>query len=271
MHHAPRLLAAGAGEAQPAQARGLLVFLPPWADEMNKSRRMVRLQAQLLAQQGCAVLRLDLSGCGDSSGDHGDATWEQWVEDGQAACAWLVRQYPDTPLILWGLRAGCLLACQVAAQLPTPASLLLWNPPANGRVLWQQFLRLATASSLTSDAGKARADTIKQRLQQGLPVEIAGYEVNAALAQGLESSTLMTPESPTGLALLETSPQADADLSPANQATAARWQALGHRIITQRVQGPAFWQTTEIEDAPALLPATLHAVAQLLSPAAPGP
>ena len=271
MHHAPGK-DGPAGAAQALAVKGLLVFLPPWADEMNKSRRMVRLQAQQLAAAGFAVLQVDLTGCGDSAGDHGDATWDQWLADGLDACTWLMARYPQTPVILWGLRSGCLLACELASRLPTPVSLLLWNPPASGRVLWQQFLRLATASALTGDVGKGRADAVKQRLQQGLPVEIAGYEVNAALVKGLESSPLKVPEILAGVALLETGAQATAVLSPANLAAASQWRAEGHRVSTQRVQGPAFWQTTEIEDAPALLLATVTAAAALVAPpAAPRP
>ena len=40
-----------------------------WAEEMNKARRMAALQARLLAENGYAVLQIDLHGCGDSSGD----------------------------------------------------------------------------------------------------------------------------------------------------------------------------------------------------------
>ncbi|MBK8384562.1 MAG: hypothetical protein IPL11_02315 [Candidatus Accumulibacter sp.] len=41
----------------------------------NKSWRIVPLQARALATAGYAVLQIDLMGCGDSSGDFGDATW----------------------------------------------------------------------------------------------------------------------------------------------------------------------------------------------------
>jgi len=42
---------------------------------MNKSRRMVALQARALAGRGFAVLQMDALGCGDSAGDMQDATW----------------------------------------------------------------------------------------------------------------------------------------------------------------------------------------------------
>ena len=53
--------------------KGSILYIHPFAEEMNKSRRMAALQARALAKAGYAVLQLDLLGCGDSSGDFGDA------------------------------------------------------------------------------------------------------------------------------------------------------------------------------------------------------
>src|ERR1700750_2791898 len=69
---------------------GAMVYVHPFAEEMNKSRRMAALQARAFARAGHAVLQIDLLGCGDSSGDSGDATWEAWVDDVVRACAWIV-------------------------------------------------------------------------------------------------------------------------------------------------------------------------------------
>ncbi len=54
----------------PAQGRASgapLLYLHPFAEEMNKSRRMAALQSRALAEHGYAVLQIDLLGCGDSS------------------------------------------------------------------------------------------------------------------------------------------------------------------------------------------------------------
>ena len=105
--------------------RGLVVYVHPFAEEMNKSRRMAALQSRALAEAGFAVLQVDLMGCGDSDGELLDASWAQWVGDVVFACGWLRQQYPhsgtDTvPLWLWGLRAGALLAADAARQWPEP-------------------------------------------------------------------------------------------------------------------------------------------------------
>ena len=78
--------------AEPRVPLGLVVHAPAFAEEMNKSRRMVALQARALAEDGLAVLLVDPLGCGDSPGDFGDATWETWVQDIANALAWLSGQ-----------------------------------------------------------------------------------------------------------------------------------------------------------------------------------
>src|SRR5665647_2167413 len=72
--------------------RGLVLYIHPFAEEMNKARRMAALQARALAQAGYAVLQIDLLGCGDSSGDFGEATWKNWVRDVVQGCQWLRKQ-----------------------------------------------------------------------------------------------------------------------------------------------------------------------------------
>ena len=66
------------------QMRGQIVYLHPFAEEMNKSRRMAALQSRALASAGFAVRQLDLLGSGDSEGDFGDASWDLWVALGSS-------------------------------------------------------------------------------------------------------------------------------------------------------------------------------------------
>lgn len=254
--------------------RALVVYVHPFAEEMNKSRRMAALQARALAQSGYAVLQIDLLGCGDSSGEFADAAWSDWVDDVQLACRWLAERHPGLPLWLWGLRAGCLVAAQAAAQLPMPCAFLFWAPTPSGKTVLQQFLRLKSAAALLDGGAKGITEGLRRDLAAGQTVEIAGYGLSAALAQGLESATLAPPP-PAGpaaprprLLWLDLSTQEAAATSPVAQKTLAQWEAAGYAVRAEVVQGPQFWQTTEIEDAPALLAATLSTLAALQAPAA---
>jgi uncharacterized protein len=235
------------------------MYVAPFAEEMNKARRMAALQAQQLAGAGYAVLGMDLLGCGDSSGDFGDASWEAWLDDLQAAHAWLAAQL-DAPDWLWGLRAGCLLAAALGARLAQPCAYLFWQPPASGKLLLQQFLRLKTVGEALEGAGGATADTLKRQLLGGETVEVAGYRLSPALAQGLEVSLLSMPAQARRLVVLELSTREVATLSPVVNKLVTAWQQAGCGASAVQVPGPAFWQTSEIEDAPALLKATLEAL-----------
>ena len=251
VHHQPQ------GQA----ARGAVVYVHPFAEEMNKSRRMAALQSRAFARAGYAVLQIDLLGCGDSSGDFGDATWADWVDDVVAAARWMRHRYAQ-PLWLWGLRAGCLLACEAAQRIDAPCNLLLWQPPATGKLLLQQFLRLKLAGDMLSGQAKGAMDKLRSQLAAGEAVEIAGYALAPALASGLESATLNATPVPGQVAWLEVSTREDVTLLPASEVVIERWQRAGPELTTHVVQGPAFWQTSEIEEAPALIDATLAALAE---------
>ena len=92
-------------------------------------------------------------------------------------------------------------------------------------------------------------------------VEIAGYTVSPELVKGLEVSELRPPAGQSGqVCWLELSTRGEATLAPVSQKHIEQWQAAGYLINANVVHGPAFWQTTEIEDAPQLLTTTLAAL-----------
>lgn len=260
-------------EADNSPARSLIVYVHPFAEEMNKSRRMAALQARAFAQAGHHVLQIDLLGCGDSSGDFGDATWQAWVNDVVQGCQWL-RHRSTMPgaelklpaLWLWGLRTGCLVAVEAARALDTPCNFIFWQPPASGKPLLQQFLRLKVASDLIGGQAKGAMEALRLQLAAGESVEIAGYCLPPSLAAGLEQSQLVPPLADAGLQRLEwfeLSTRPDAQLSPISAKTFALWQTDAMAARSHVVNGPAFWQTSEIEDAPALIQATVAAVNEM--------
>ncbi len=240
-------------------ARGAMLYLHPFAEEMNKSRRMAALLARRLATQAYAVLQVDLHGCGDSSGDFGDATWANWLHDARAARDWL-HQRCDAPLWLWGLRAGSLLAVEAANQLDESANFLFWQPAVSGKQHLQQFLRLKVAGEMLGGETKGAMAAIRRQLDESQSPEIAGYRLNPELARGLEAAELAPPARPGRVVWLELSTRDEATLPPASVKCVEQWQAAGHDVAASVVPGPAFWQTTEIEDAPALLDASIAAL-----------
>lgn len=241
--------------------RGIVVHLPAFAEEMNRCRRMVAVQARELARIGYAVLLIDLLGCGDSSGESGDASWSDWLADAELAIGWMRSRW-EAPLWLWGLRAGCLLAAEVAARHAN-ASLLLWQPPATGRSVLQSFLRLKAAGLLAAGdgGGKRVVDELRQQLAEGRPIEVAGYVISADLALGLERAVLDPGEGGgRPAAWLEITARDNPALLPASLPVLQRLTQRGWSVRTEAVKGPSFWQTTETEVAPQLVAASLQSL-----------
>ncbi len=246
-------------------ARGSVLFLHAFGEEMNKSRRMAALASRALAAAGFAVLQIDLLGCGDSSGEIDEAGWSDWVDDAVLGAQWL-QQRCSGPLWLWGQRAGCLLAAAAAPRLPQVQHFLFWQPQVSGKLTLQQFLRLKMASQMQHGASKGVTESLHADLAQGRAVEVAGYRITPALALGLAASGLQPPARAapaTGrLVWLEVTSRVPAALLPASAPVLNNWREAGYAISSQAVAGPPFWQTVEIEDAPDLVQATVHHLLQ---------
>jgi exosortase A-associated hydrolase 2 len=240
--------------------RGAVLFVHAFAEEMNKSRHMAALQANALAAAGFEVLQLDLLGCGDSSGDFGDATWAAWLEDVEIGWQWL-RNRTDDPIWTWGHRTGCLLACEAAARRGLPASLLLWHPVASGKVFLAQFLRMRIiGQALGESAARSGVRELRESLARGEPIEVAGYCLSPDLALPLEQAELMAPPVGSRVHLFEIVASARDGASPAAQQRAGAWRAGGIEVTLQAVAGPAFWQTQEITECPPLIHASIAAL-----------
>jgi exosortase A-associated hydrolase 2 len=233
----------------------------PFAEEMNKSRRMAALQSRMLAESGFAVLQIDLYGCGDSAGDFADASWARWVDDVVAAADWLRDRTRCVPS-LWGLRAGCLLAAQAAERIDSVGDLLFWQPVVSGSLHLQQFLRLRVAGQLMGRAGADRTGTAELRaeLARGATVEVAGYALSPAVAAGLDAAALAPVRARARVAWLEVSAASPPELTPASSARIEAWRAAGHHVVADALAGVAFWQTQEIAECAAMLAATQAAV-----------
>lgn len=238
-----------------------MVHLPAFGEEMNKSRRMVALQARALAGAGWTVVQPDLHGCGDSDGDHGDASWEQWIQDVRDTIAWTVAHTGSMPA-LWGLRAGCLLACAAARDAEAPTRFLMWQPALSGAQLLTQILRMKVAAQMLAEAGGPRVGTreLTDALARGEALEVAGYLLSQGLALGLRDCELAPPPARAHVAWLEIVGDESADLAPAAQGRVSEWRAAGHDVVTRTIPGPSFWQTPELTECPALLAASLEAV-----------
>jgi exosortase A-associated hydrolase 2 len=239
--------------------RGALLYVPPFGEEMNKSRRMAALQARDLAARGFGVLLLDLYGCGDSSGDFGEARWDIWKQDLALGQHWL-RERLGMPVSLWGLRLGALLALDFARDAREPvASMMLWQPAQSGATFLTQFLRLRIANDMLSDDKEKGGGTkaLRDQLRAGEALEIAGYELAPAMADAIESldaAALFVASCPVHW--FEAVPADGRPMSPAAAKVTTAWQAAGAAPQIHLVTCPPFWAAQEVTECAALVAAT---------------
>lgn len=238
--------------------RGAILYIHPFGEEMNKSRRAVALQARALSALGYGVLLLDLHGCGDSSGDFSEARWEHWQGDIAAGIAWLGRE-TGRPVSLWGLRLGALLALEHANGAAAGAieRVVLWQPVHAGATFLKQFLRLRVASEMMGEQKGGGTEALLAALHAGESLEIAGYELAPQLATAIEArSAAAFAVRACPVHWLEVASDPERPLPPASLRVIEGWRAAGVTVDARSVPGQAFWATQEITDCPALLNAT---------------
>ena len=239
-----------------ADILGAILLLPPFGEELNKSRRTLALSARRFAAAGYAVLQIDLYGCGDSEGDFSEATWAIWSEDLRKAEQWLRGLYGQPPW-LWAVRAGSLLAADIVkADMP----LLLWQPVINGEQFLSQILRAKVVSeSLTAGRQSNSTRELRALLDAGVPVEVGGYMLNPELALPLAKRTLAAfPISTQPVLWLETGPAVVTEPPFTVTQTVAKLRAGGIQVGVAQVIGEPFWMTLEIGENLALIERSLE-------------
>lgn len=259
-------LPAGSGDLYaayyPAQGRrhGDVILLPPFAEEMNKSRRLFAMVSRALAANGYGALMVDLYGTGDSHGEFADARWEGWQQDVHAALQWLHKQGASAVSLL-GLRLGAMLALAVAANRPSMFErLVLWQPVTSGELMLNQFLRLRLVAGLMAQTQTTESTSdLRKLVQENGSIEVAGYELSGPLFEAIDRLKLADLGVP-GLPAIhwcDVGASGGRGSSPAVQRVLDCWRGRDLIVDTIRVDGPAFWSTVEITEVPELVRATV--------------
>ncbi|HEU4621752.1 MAG TPA: hydrolase 2, exosortase A system-associated [Burkholderiaceae bacterium] len=239
------------------EPRGTIVYAPPFAEEMNRSRRMAAMAARAFAQAGWRVLMPDLRGCGDSAGDHGDVVWIDWVEDLRRVIA---QADPSRPLWLWALRGGALFVPAMLEQRPD-AHVLLWHPVVDGQQQLQQFLRLKSAGSVAGAGESVDRKTLLAQLERGESIEVAGYTLAPGLALGMAAARCTPRLKQLGRAVwMDVGATSSVEPSPGTAMRLNAWREAGWRVEFEMVEGLPFWQTQEIAECEALITHSIHQI-----------
>jgi exosortase A-associated hydrolase 2 len=242
--------------------RGDILYVPPFASEMLYSRNFISRMSRQFASLGFGVLSVDLYGSGDSAGDFGEARWEIWKEDLATGVRWL-QELGRERITLWGLRMGCLLALDFAAQAQgNYESLFLWQPILSGQSGMDEFVQMHFAG----DDRIERCGTLKQRqgLAAGEIVEIGGYALAAELIRAIDKLEI----APLGKLMkapihwMETTPKAEQQLDPNSLRVISHWTKSGIRVHVHKAIAGPFWLFPYCADGSVLTKHLLEVLAE---------
>jgi exosortase A-associated hydrolase 2 len=248
------------------ECRGVFIYVHPFGDEMNKSRRMVALQARAFAAMGFGVLQMDLFGCGDSNGEFGNARWDIWKQDLEIARSWLENR-AAAPVSLWGLRLGALLAMDFARSSTNIIDkIILWQPVISGELFLTQFLRMRLANEMFAGGPEKTTGTqaMRSSLAVGERLVVAGYELTSELTIAIDSLRaikLLVPKVPVHW--FEIVSESGRTMPPAGAKVVRAWEKEGSNLQVHLVPCVPFWATQEISECPELISATARILSKV--------
>lgn len=234
---------------QPAQtASAGVLIIPPFAEEMNKSRHLFTEVGNALAELGIASVLIDLYGTGESEGEFADGDWDVWKADLAAVVSWCRTQnIPITRLL--ALRLGCALGCEAARDHGWRLErTVLWQPVLSGSRALDQFLRLRVAATMMQKDGKETTAALRERLKSGESLEVAGYMLTGRLAGQLDRVDLPGVMSANLGAVNWIEIVRSPTSAPPTPAVKAVEQArlAGLNVELQALEGEPFWSSVEI-------------------------
>jgi len=238
-----------------------VLFVSAFGDEMNQTRRMMRLTAEALATCGIASTIFDPHGTGDSSADFEEASVERWLDDADKVFQG-IRSISDVPVILVGCRLGVALAAELTRRLLfPPLALIGWAPLLKGRTQLSALLRaerIAEGRNPHRQHGGA-----KSAWEKGAAASLAGYPISPILAAQLEGLDASNAPRVASSTLIEVRPSPNGEgaaPSAALLAQTASWRREGIDAEVLAVEGPPFWNMPDLVDLPKLVELSVAAI-----------
>ena len=164
----------------------VVILVPPFAEEMNRSKRMFVLCAQKLSEIGLNVILFDYAGTGDSEGEWGDYGYVDWLQNFHD-----VYEYAQTKSLhrvdIISLRFGSLLSVDAIVNKGIVINnCIFWDPVEKGETFIRQLIRTKIAAEMSVAKSKSdKYDYLNDLDQQGF-IEIAGYKLTRELIDSIK-------------------------------------------------------------------------------------
>lgn len=241
-----------------APPKAQIIYIPPFGEEMNRSRALAAEQARAFAASGYACTIMDFLGTGDSQGELEDASLELWLQN-IADVADELKSRRDVPCVLWGVRLGGLLTLELARRYPERFSrVLLWSPVVAGTRFVTQLLRLRIAALAGRGMPPETTAEIRESLNAGREVDVAGYPLHAELVSAIESLNIadMTNLGRVSIDWMEYVATQEEPLSRPVQKAFDHLAAQGSEVHLHRFSSAPVWQLQKRHHSPELVTLT---------------
>ena len=237
-------------ELDTASKRAVLV-VPAFAEEMNKSRRLVWETGEALAAHGFMAVVPDLHGTGDSEGEFADARWETWIDDLRLTVEWArARGVEKFSALL--VRLGAALFAAAAESLGVVFDrAVAWHPPRSGAEVLRQLLRVKIMVVRMSGGRAEPLEALERSLLTARePMELGGYAVSAELAAAVKEAGFPADCASAVTDGLILDFAAPGQAGSAEQLPSRGWQ-------TRRIAAERFWAAVEPRSDAGLVRATV--------------
>jgi exosortase A-associated hydrolase 2 len=213
--------------------------------------------ARAFAANGCAVLRFDYCGCGDSTGNFEDFSCPDWREDITHAARFMTGQTGMNRLGLLGLRLGASLAFEAARMIESCEFAILWEPIIHGRRYFDYELRRKLVREMvTFGQSRVTRATLLKDLEDGQPIDLDGYAVTSRLFHDITTMDLIkaAAQGPRKVQLVHIAPSGAVpqELSALKEASL---DGGAHVDLISAEEDP-FWNLVGLVECPSLIEKT---------------
>ena len=239
-----------------------VILVPPFAEELSRSKRMYVLCARLLANSGFHVICFDYSGTGDSSGEWGEFDYVDWVNDLKTVYQYANNYAAHVNFI--ALRFGALiLADAIIQERLNTNRCIFWDPVEKGEQLTRQLVRMKIAATMADAAKKISSQEVKQSMQDEGFLESGGYHISSTMFDEISSKQIAPSVVPLldqahlhWMALGRHKEQTDIWLANSIARHELEEASVGIKLTMHAVNDVKFWMQQEVTLAPKLLQRT---------------
>ena len=170
-------------------AKGGILLVPPFFEELNHSRYFYTQLAQRVCAAGYESLYFDYSCTGDSAGEFADAIWEHWIEDLQLAFDTLNARCSLKAIV--GVRGAALtLSAWLKKTSQNDFALSLVAPTMNGVEIADAMLKSEILRAAFEGRKISREQFLENIREQG-HAQMGGYRVPHKLLDAISRESFL--------------------------------------------------------------------------------